>query len=103
MVGAGVGPQTCDVLLLKQLPEALPAHAGCFLVLAVGQFILQVRPGPLGFLVVSRLGALALAPAGVRVDPLEHEGFAVLEPLHPDRDALFWHSYLPCVQCHGHS
>jgi hypothetical protein len=51
----------------------------------VGQLVLQVGAGLLGLFLVGRAGGLALAPAGVRVNPLKHEGVAVLEPLHPDR------------------
>src|SRR5262249_38727704 len=86
--------QTGNVLVREQLAEAFPGHTRCFGVAAGVQVGFQVNPLVLGFLRVGRLGTLALALAGVRVDPLQHESVAVLEPLHPNRDTFLWHQYL---------
>jgi hypothetical protein len=90
----GRRPQRGHVLLLEQLAEALPGHAGGFLVLAVVQLVLQVRPRLLGLVGVVGLRGPALAPPGAGVDPLEHEVLAVLEELDPDVDAVFGHAAL---------
>src|SRR5262249_28260809 len=91
--GPRLRPATGQVLGLEQFAEAFPGHAGRLLILPVVQFVLQVNAGLLGLLLIGRAAALALAPARVRVDPLENQGRAVLEALHPDRDAFVWHPH----------
>src|SRR5262245_1530705 len=75
-------------LTLEQLPETLPRHPRALYVQPVVQFILLVGALLLGLLLVVRLCALAFASARFGVEPLEHEGRAVLEPLHPYRYAF---------------
>src|SRR5262249_19001302 len=94
VVAPGIGPERGNVLSLEQFPEPLPGHARRFLVPSVVEVALQVAAGLLGLGFVGRLRRLALALARQRVDPLEHEGGAVLEPLHPDNNALLAHAVL---------
>ena len=67
-------PMVGQFFRLEQLAEPLPAHAGRFLIPAVVQVALKIHAGLLGERFVGGLGRLALALAGVRVDPLEDQG-----------------------------
>jgi hypothetical protein len=69
---------------------------------AVIEFVLKLRPLHLGDGGNVRLGGLALALVGVRVDPLKHQVGAALEALHPDGYSLLRHvALLYRVRCHG--
>src|SRR5262249_25170528 len=76
------------IFFLEPITKRRPADFVRFGVAAVVQVAFEVGPSLLGDLRVVGAGRLALAAARVRVDPLEHQGRAVLGALRPDGDTL---------------
>jgi hypothetical protein len=79
------------VLILEQVAEGFRGHPRGVQVAAIVQVAFQVHALLLGHLLAGRLSASALTLARLRVEPLQHQGLAVLEVLHPDRDTLLRH------------
>src|SRR5262245_2462859 len=83
----------------RKLRRASPSRGQlrCFLILPVVQLVFEIGTGLLCFLFVGCLGRTALGSSGIWVDPLQHQGGAILEMANPDSHSFVRHAESPRI------